>query len=232
MDDIERIRLAYSKRHADGVVYSLFNLGQLFMTQQLEKELIKVFRQYRLNDLGNKRILDVGCGVGWRFQELIKYGARRENLVGIDLLPSMIEQAKKNNSDIDFRCGSADALPFRRETFDIVMQFVMFTSILDNVMKRKAGKEMLRVLKLDGVILWYDYFISKPTNPDVKGIGKREIMRLFPNCTFDFRRVTLAPPIARAIAPYSFLLCYLLEKIPWLKTYHLVVIRKVRRGTQ
>ncbi len=37
---------------------------------------------------------------------------------------------------------------------------------------------MLRVLKPNGIILWYDYFISKPTNPDVKGVGKREIKRL------------------------------------------------------
>jgi hypothetical protein len=107
----------------------------------------------------------------------------------------------------------------------------MFTSILDDVMKQKAAKEMLRVLKADGIILWYDYFISKPTNRYVKGIGKREIIRLFPHCTFEFSKATLAPPIARAIAPYSFLLCYLLEKIPWLKTYHLVVIKKVRDGT-
>jgi SAM-dependent methyltransferase len=226
MNEEERIRLSYSRRHADEVVYSLFNLGQLFMTQQLEKELIKLFDRYQLNALGDKRILDVGCGVGWRFQEFIRYGARQENLFGIDLLPNRIKQAKRSNSNVDFRCGSADALPFQGETFDIVMQFVMFSSILDDVMKRNVAKEMLRVLKLDGIILWYDYFISKPTNRDAKGIGKREIIRLFPNCTFHFSKVTLAPPIARAIAPYSFLLCYLLEKIPFLRTHYLVVIKK------
>lgn len=54
------------------------------------------------------------------------------------------------------------------------MQFTMFTSILDDTMKRNIAKEMLRVLKPEGIILWYDYYISKPTNPDTKGVSKRD----------------------------------------------------------
>ena len=93
-------------------------------------------------------------------------------------------------------------------------------------MKSRVAGEMLRVLSPGGMIVWYDYFVSKPTNADVKAIGREEITRLFPDCTFDFRKVTLAPPIARAIAPHSFLLCYLLEKIPLLRTHYLVAIKK------
>ena len=226
MNEKERIRLAYGKRHADGIVYSLFSPGQLFMAQELEKELIKLFRRHRINPLDDKKILDVGCGVGWRFREFKRYGARQENLVGIDLLLHAIEEGKRSRSNVAVACGSADTLPFGNETFDVVMHFAMFTSILEDRMKRNAAEEMLRVLKQDGIILWYDYVISKPTNPDVKGIGKREIIGLFQNCAFDFHKVTLAPPIARAVAPYSFLLCYLLEKIPLLKTHYLVVIKK------
>ncbi len=226
MNERERIRLAYSRRHSDGVVYSLFNPGQLFMTQQLEKDLIRLLRRDRVNPLGDKKILEVGCGTGWPLRGFMKYGARPENLHGIDLLPNAIEEAKRISPDVDFRCGNAESLPFEDESFDIVTQFAMFTSILEDRMKRNTAKELLRVLKPQGLILWYDYFVGKPSNRDVKGIGKREIIRLFANCTFDFNKVTLAPPVARAIAPYSFLLCYLLEKIPWLKTHYLVVIKK------
>jgi len=196
------------------------------MVQQLERELIRSFRRHRVNPLYDKKILDIGCGTAWPLRELIKYGSRPENLSGIDLLPNAIEAAKRISPNIDFRCGNAEALPFDDKSFDIVTQFTMFTSILEDRIKRKSANEMLRVVKPSGIILWYDYFISKPTNPDVKGIGKREIIRLFPNCTFDFNKVTLAPPIARTLAPYSFLLCYLLEKIPWLRTHYLVVVRK------
>jgi ubiquinone/menaquinone biosynthesis C-methylase UbiE len=175
---------------------------------------------------GDIRALDVGCGAGWLLRKLISYGAKPENLCGIDLLPRAIEVAKKITPNVDFRCGNAAALPFGSESFELVTQFTMFTSIVEDGMKRSIAMEMLRVLKPHGIILWYDYFIRKPTNIDVKGIDKREIKELFPNCAFDFKKVTLAPPIARTIAPYSFLMCYLLEKIPWARTHYLAVIRK------
>jgi ubiquinone/menaquinone biosynthesis C-methylase UbiE len=226
VNEVERIRLAYGRRHGDGVIYSFFNPGQLFMAQQLERELIGTFRRYGFHPLSNKRILEVGCGTAWPLREFVNYGARPENLCGIDLLPTAIEEARRISPNIDFRCGNAEALPFGDESFDIVTQFTMFTSILDKGMKQNAANEMLRVLKPDGIILWYDYFVSKHSNRDVKGTGKVEIKGLFPNCMFDFRRVTLAPPIVRTIAPHSFLLCYLLDKIPFLRTHYLVVIKK------
>ena len=91
MNEEERIILAYSKRESDGALYSFFNAGHLFLSQQLEKELIRLFRRYGMNPIGNKKILDVGCGTGWYFRKLIDYGARAENLFGIDLLPKAIE---------------------------------------------------------------------------------------------------------------------------------------------
>ena len=226
MDEVGRIRIAYSNRRGDGNMYSFFNQGTLFTEQQIEKALLRLLRRHQVSPLGSKKILEVGCGTGVRLRELIRYGANPENLFGVDLLPTAIEQAKKICPSVNFRCGNADSLPFESESLDVVTQFTMFTSILAEKMKRRVASEMLRVLKPSGIILWYDYFVSKPTNLDVKGIGKREIIKLFPNCTCDFSKVTLAPPIARAVAPYSFLVCYLLEKIPVLKTHYLVVIRK------
>lgn len=226
MGEEERIKLAYRRRHRDAEIYSLFNPGHLFITQQLEKELIRLLQPYQITPLSNKKVLDVGCGTGWLFKQLIRFGADPENMCGVDLLPEAIEEARKISTKIDIRQGNADTLPFGDESFDLVAQFIMFSSILDDVMRKDVAEEMLRVLKNNGIILWYDYFVSKPTNRDVKGVGRREIMRLFQNCVFNFRRVTLAPPIARAIAPYSFLLCCFLDKIPWLRTHYLVVIKK------
>jgi ubiquinone/menaquinone biosynthesis C-methylase UbiE len=93
-------------------------------------------------------------------------------------------------------------------------------------MKQRIAKEMLRVLKPLGIILWYDFHMNNPRNPDVRGVKKKEIYELFPDCDIRLKRVTLAPPLARAIAPYSWLACYILEKIPLLRTHYLGVIRK------
>ncbi|MDY6987479.1 MAG: class I SAM-dependent methyltransferase [Thermodesulfobacteriota bacterium] len=226
MNEEERIKLAYSRRRGDATIYSFFNPAQLFMAQELEREVIRLLLRHGVNRLADRKILEVGCGTGWPLRKAITWGARPENVCGIDILADAIEEARRLSPHMDLRCGNAETLPFEDGSFDVVIQFTMFTSILDSVMKRSVAKEMVRVLKSDGLILWYDYFISKPTNADVKGIGRSEVIRLFSDCSFDFSRVTLAPPIARAIAPYSFLLCYLLDKIPWLRTHYLVVIRK------
>jgi hypothetical protein len=93
-------------------------------------------------------------------------------------------------------------------------------------MKQQVASEMLRVVRRDGLILWYDYHVNNPWNPDVQGIKKREISCLFAGCDIDLRRVTLAPPLARWIAPRSWLLAYLLEKIPLLCTHYIGIIRK------
>jgi len=53
-----------------------------------------------------------------------------------------------------------------------------------------------------------------------------EIQSLFPGCDVRLKRITLAPPLTRRVAPYSWLVCYLLSKVPFLCTHYLGVIRK------
>jgi len=227
-DEITRIKKAYEKRDKAGKSkpYSFLNKATLFTYHQREKLILKILASQRIKNLSDKKILDVGCGYGEVLRRFIDYGAMPENLYGIDLLPDRIETAKKFSPHINFYLGSATELPFEDKFFDIVMQFTVFTSILDYSMKQKIAKEMLRVLKPDGIIIWYDYWISKPTNPDVEGVGKREIKNLFPDCKFEFHRITLAPPIARLLVPISWMLCELLEKLRIFNTHYLAIIKK------
>jgi len=71
---------------------------------------------------------------------------------------------------------------------------------------------MLRVLKVDGIIVWYDFHMNNPQNPDVRGVKKNRINLLFQDCKIYLKHITLAPPIARKIAPFSITLCQILEK--------------------
>ena len=163
---------------------------------------------------------------GGVLRDFIKYGAKPKYLYGIDLLDDRIEIAKDISPNINFKCGDASNLPYKDEFFNVVVQFTVFTSVLKKEIKKDIAKEMLRVLKKEGIILWNDFSYNNPKNLDVKGIKKKEIIDLFPNCEFTFNKVTLAPPIVRFIAPRSWLLCYMFEKLSFLCTHYLVVIRK------
>ena len=63
-------------------------------------------------------------------------------------------------------------------------------------------------------------------NPDIRGIRMQEIAQLFPDCRIDLRRVTVAPPLSRLLAPYSWLGCYALERLRIFNTHYLGVIQK------
>jgi SAM-dependent methyltransferase len=221
-----RIRAAYVKRQ-DDLRYSWFSPGHLFIFQELERQLLAILVRHAFPPLNTMKILEVGCGTGYWLREFVKWGARPEHIVGIDLLSDRVAEAKRLCPEtIEIRCGSAAALSFPDKIFDLVLQSTVFTSILDFEMKRQIAFEMLRVLKDDGLILWYDYHVNNPRNPDVRGVKRQEIYQLFPGCRIRLRRVTLAPPLARRLARYSWLACYVLEKIPWLCTHYLGVIRK------
>ena len=228
MNEVERIKKAYNKRKIQqkGKLYSYFNKGNLYIVQSRERIILDLLREFNFSKLSDKKILDIGCGDGGELRNFIKYGAKPKYLYGIDLLEDRIEIAEDVSPNINFRCGNALNLPYEDESFDIVAQFTVFTSILKKGIKKDIAKEMLRVLKKEGIIIWYDFSYNNPRNPDVKGIKKKEIINLFPNCKFNFNRVTLAPPIVRFIAPRSWLLCYLFEKLSFLCTHYLVIIRK------
>src|SRR5262249_32502074 len=95
-------------------------------------------------------------------------------------------------------------------------QSTVFTSVLDASMKHQMASEMLRVVKDDGLILWYDYHVNNPWNPDVRGVKRREIHQLFGGCRITLRRTTLAPPLARLLAPLFFVGFLFLAQIPLL----------------
>jgi SAM-dependent methyltransferase len=228
MNEIERIKAAYEKRKGEekGRLYSYFNQANLFVIHQRERALIHALKELRLTDLWDRKILDIGCGSGGFLREFVTYGAKPKNLYGIDLLEERIEKARELNPNIDYRCKDASNLPYEDRFFDIVMQFTVFTSILDAGMKEKIASGMLRVLKADGTIIWYDYYVNNPWNPDVKGVKKKEISHLFPNCKISLKRVTLAPPLGRVLVPFSVILCSFLEKVPLLCTHYLGWIQK------
>jgi hypothetical protein len=82
---------------------------------------------------------------------------------------------------------------------------------------------MWRWIKPGGGVLWYDFAIDNPRNADVRGVPMRRIRALFPQAKLLARRVTLAPPLARALARvHPGLVHPLALCLPFLRTHRLV----------
>ena len=184
--------------------------------------------QYGCVSLEDKRVLEVGCGSGTWLLEFIRWGARPENLWGIDLLPERIDVASYIcPPGVNLQCGNGAELQMPDGFFDLVLQSTVFTSILAYELKKQVANEMLRVLKKQGLIIWYDFMVDNPRNPDVRGINKKEIKKLFPECRIELKKITLAPPLARLVASAFPLSYHALSAIKLLCTHYLALIEKL-----
>jgi ubiquinone/menaquinone biosynthesis C-methylase UbiE len=242
--EAERIRQEYAARaqRLPSYYYSLSNPAVLFARQSRERALLKAFPRHGLIPLRDRHILDVGCGSGQWLVDFETWGARRANLAGIDLIPDRVRVARTRlaawrnergglvSAGADIREGDAARLPWPDSSFDIVCQSMALSSILEPSTRAAVAREMARVLRDDGVIIWYDMFVPNPRNPGVRGIHKREIEQLFDGFVLDLRRVTLLQPLARRIVPVSRFVAELLEAAALLNTHFLGILRRQDRA--
>jgi ubiquinone/menaquinone biosynthesis C-methylase UbiE len=122
--------------------------------------------------------------------------------------------------------GDATELTFQDESFDLVIQSTVFSSILDESFRKRLAARMWRLARPGGGVLWYDFMYDNPRNPDVRGISYREIKALFPEGTIAGERITLAPPLARLVAPIHPGLYAVVNALPLLRSHWLCWIRK------
>lgn len=229
MNELKRIQNVYKARIGQNFAdskYSLFRPGELYMLQRREQATLEMLRIAGWWSLRERSILEVGCGRGQRLGDFLRWGAQSDNIAGVDLLDTFVRDAKQNYPGFKIVQTSGHRLPFGPESFNLVYQSTVFTSILDKQLRKQIAAEMLRVLRPDGIILWYDFRYPNPKNKDVQPIGRKELIELFPNTRIYLRSITLAPPLARTLAPLSLGLCSVLEAIPALRTHYLGIITK------
>ena len=224
----KRIRRVYSGRDASGkpTLYAWYKLDALFNQFRFRTVAASLLAANGIRDLSRHEVLDIGCGTGNWLRTLLEWGADGRRLHGIDLLEDRIQRAKVLCPSVDFHIASGYHIPFASHSMDLISAHTVFSSILGPDMRSTLAAEILRVLKLNGMILIYDYRISDPRNADTVGIRRTEIRRLFPNMSIQFRSLTLAPPISRIVAPASPLLAHMLESwFPFLRTHAFHLIR-------
>jgi SAM-dependent methyltransferase len=206
--------------------YWLNKPANMFLRDQTVRACVRMLDRAGLFPPHNIRVLDVGCGMGGWLLEFMLWGADQRLLSGIDLDSERVQRARARLPHAELYDGAASGLPWPDQSFDLVTQFTVFTSILDAGLKRAVAREMLRVLKPGGVVLWFDFHVNNPRNPHVRGVRRAEIRRLFPGCELILERALLAPPLARLLAPRAWWAAELLHAVSWLRTHYIGLIRK------
>jgi ubiquinone/menaquinone biosynthesis C-methylase UbiE len=125
-------------------------------------------------DLHNvKKVLDIGCGVGFVARYL---NDRYEmEVIGMDVDPEQIEFAKeysKENEGLHFMVADATQLPFEDNQFDIVLTFMVIHHIGG---WKGVLEEVERVLRAKGDFILYEItfpkLVTKALRPVIRNHG-------------------------------------------------------------
>lgn len=149
------------------------------------------------------RVLEIGAGTG---ANLAFYSAAVTEVVGIEPVAAMLEKAQRvvdqvrHDFPVVLQVGDARALPFEDHSFDTVVACLVFCTIPQ---PEKAVKEMYRVLKPGGKLVFYEHVASsrpgvhtwqKRINPVWKRLAcgceiTRDTRQLFSRAGFHFKQI-------------------------------------------
>src|SRR5262245_43068325 len=105
-------------------------------------------------------VLDIGCGTGSLAIVAKRHVGATGMVVGIDPSPEMIARAASKSAkaglDIEFKNGVAEALPFPRAQFDVVLSTLMLHHLPRKV-RQQCVLEIRRVLTPGGRVLVADF---------------------------------------------------------------------------
>ena len=207
--------------------YSMLRPDVWQTVQERQRAMLKLFARLGWADLSALRLLEVGCGSGGNLQELLRLGFAPQHLSGAELLAERVELARAGlPSAITVHEGDATRAPIAAASQDIVFASTVFSSLLDDAFQQRLADAMWRWVRPGGGVLWYDFTVNNPRNPDVRGVPPSRLSALFPHGRLRYERVTLAPPIARAVArvhPGLYTLC---NALPVLRTHLLAWVEK------
>jgi ubiquinone/menaquinone biosynthesis C-methylase UbiE len=165
--EVERIRTMYADRDQAPAVQAMWaalaEMEVAYRIQQL-RAMATLLRSTGRLELSDLRILDVGCGQGRLLRACLDMGASPQNLSGVDVRSNAIEEAHILSPHLDFRISNGIDLDWPDGQFDLVMQFVVFSSIFMDDLRRHLASEMMRVLKPGGYESLFRFMVYSASN--------------------------------------------------------------------
>jgi SAM-dependent methyltransferase len=223
-NEVAEIRERYGRRTA---IYDPTTPWVYMSRQELERAIISMLARIGQVPSAGASLVEIGCGAGGNLLQFLRLGYRPECLVGNELLEERVRSARHVLPEsLKIHAGDALDLPLAEQSFDVVFQSLVFSSILDAEYRSALAAKMWSLARVGGGVLWYDFVYDNPSNPDVRGMPMREIRRLFPGRRIVARRLTLAPPISRRVTAWSPKFYTALASLPFLRTHLLCWIAK------
>ena len=227
MAEPQAIAERYTRRAPHDDRYSYLRPAVCLGVQERQSVMLHMLRQQGVTDMAELRLLEVGCGTGSNLLEFLRMGCAPQHLAGIELLPERYAQARQV-LPLAVRLHEGDALlaDVPHASQEVVLVSTVFSSVLDPDFQQRLAAALWQWLRPGGAVLWYDFTYNNPRNPDVRGVPLLRVRELFPQSRITARRVTLAPPLARALVRVHPGLYGLFNSVPWLRTHILCWIEK------
>lgn len=149
----------------------------------------------------NELVCDIGCGPG----EVANYLYNKKiKVMGIDASGKMIEEAKKNNPEINFKVGDMFNLDFSNDCFYGITSFYAIVNYKYDDIK-KIIKEYHRILKKNGIL-----FIA--FHAEEKKLHVSDFFELKISLDFYFSDID---KIIKILKEYGFEIIEALERYPY-----------------
>jgi SAM-dependent methyltransferase len=230
-DEVDAVRARYARRAVADRRYHPLEPSVWCARLERERALLELLAAQGWGDLSQRRVLEVGCGSGGNLLEWLRLGAAPEHLSGIELLSERLAQARRAlPAAVTLIEGDALQAATEPASHDLVMQSMVFSSLLDDAFQHSLADAMWRWTKPGGAVLWYDFTVNNPRNPDVRGVPLARLRELFPLGHITTRRITLAPPLSRLVCRVHPAAYGLVNALPWLRTHVLCWIAKPSSG--
>lgn len=225
--ETEAVRRRYDARPRTDWRYSMLNPAEQLPAHERERAIAELLRAHGWDDLRDLQVTDVGCGGGGNLLMMLRLGCSPENLTGLELLSERFARARAVLPEgVRMIEGDATVAPMASLSQDVVMQNLVFSSLLDDAFQARLAATMWSWVRPGGAVLWHDFVFDNPRNRDVRGVSMRRVRELFPEGRISCRRVTLAPPIARRVTRLHPSLYHVFNGLPLLRTHVLAWIAK------
>jgi ubiquinone/menaquinone biosynthesis C-methylase UbiE len=219
---VKRVYSGYARSRRKQRAWAADNPGNAAIRGELLADLLRLAGP---EIAGGGPILDAGCGNGWWLRSLVEAGVEPGRLYGIDIQPERVYAARETVPGAEIAVGDARHARFPDNTFAVVLQLTLLSSLGSHRAIREALGEGMRVLAPGGVLLIYEPRVPNPLNRHTLLIRNSDLAAAGVPPT-DQVSLTVVPALARRLGGRTQERYERLAGLPFLRTHRLVACRK------